>query len=310
MELDRAKESPARVIRNYFNKALYKDHPYGSPVTGTGSSVSRIRVVDLKTFYQAHYIPSQSAIAVVGDFEIEDLKKKLEAYFSDWSVSDTAIPTMPIEFPLLGTNRVLLVNKDDAHETQFLIGNYGIKQSNPDYIAVQVVNTILGGRFTSWLNDELRVNRGLTYGARSFFSTYKHSGVFAMSSYTRTEKTVEAVDVTLEILDRLHDQGVDEETLKSAKNYIRGQFPPRYETSGTLASLLTSMFVYGFDESYINDFQKNVEAMTVDKSKEIIDKYFSRDHLQFVLIGKAASIRDQVKKYGDLLEKEIKADGF
>jgi predicted Zn-dependent peptidase len=111
-------------------------------------------------------------------------------------------------------------------------------------------------------------------------------------------------------LDRLHTKGIDAETLESAKNYIKGQFPPDYETSGELARLLTDMFVYGFDESFINNFNKNVEEMTLTKAKEIIAKYFPKDNLQFVLIGKASEIRDRVKKYGEITEKEIKAEGF
>jgi zinc protease len=150
---------------------------------------------------------------------------------------------------------MLLINKEDATETRFLIGNFGIKRSNPDYVAIQVVNTILGGRFTSWLMEELRTNRGLTYNADSKFITYKNSGTFTIGSFTRTLTIVEAMDVALEILDQLHKQGIDKETLSSGKNFIKGQYPPKYETAGSIASLLTSMFVYNFDESFINDFR-------------------------------------------------------
>ncbi|MGE5351629.1 MAG: M16 family metallopeptidase, partial [Acidobacteriota bacterium] len=204
----------------------------------------------------------------------------------------------------------LLVNKDDATETTFLIGSYGIKQSNPDYVAVEVINTILGGRFTSWLNDELRVNSGLTYGARSEFSALKETGTFTISTYTGTATTVDAIDIALKVLKRLHEKGIDEKTLTSAKNYLKGQFPPKYETSGALAQLLVNMFTYNFNESFINDFEKNVDSLTLVKAKDIIAKYFPENNLQFVLIGKASEIKEKVAKYGQMTTVDIKDEGF
>ena len=111
-----------------------------------------------------------------------------------------------------------------------------------------MINTILGARFTSWLNDELRVNSGLTYGARSNFTYYSQSGSFAISSFTKTATTVEAIDLALKTYDRLWEQGIDEETLASAKAYVKGKFPPKFETSQDLSNLLGQMYSYNFDE--------------------------------------------------------------
>jgi predicted Zn-dependent peptidase len=309
-ELQEAKERPRSVIGNYYNKFLFGKHVYANPVTGTVSSVNNISVENVEKFYESYYSPSTSAIAIVGDFKISEMKVTLQKLFKDWREKDIPGKILDINIPSYNASRLLLINKEDATETQFRIGSFGIKRSNPDYVAVQVVNTILGGRFTSWLNDELRVNRGLTYGARSYFDELKESGIFAISSFTRTETTLEAIDVALEVLQRLHNQGIDNETLSSAKNYIKGQFPPDYETAGDLAALFTEMYVYNFDESFINDFQKNVDEMTVEKSQQIIAKYFPKENLQFVLIGKSSEIREAVKKYGSLTEKEINANGF
>jgi predicted Zn-dependent peptidase len=309
-ELEQAKERPSRVISAYFHEFLFGDHAYGNPAMGTNESVSLLTVDEAKEFYGSHYVPSGSAIALVGDFQTAQMKRKVGELFSGWTSKGSAEQNHPGALPLRDKARVLLVNKDDATETRFMIGSYGITHDNPDYVPAEVTNTILGGRFTSWLNDELRVNAGLTYGAFSYFEPYKSSGVFAMASFTGTETTNEAIDLALEVLGRLHTKGIDSETLESAKNYVKGQFPPRFETAGQLASLLTSMFVYGLDESFINDFEKKVDGMTVEKAKEIVAQYFPDENLQFVLIGKASEIREKVKKYGELVEKEITADGF
>ena len=240
------------------------------------------------------------------------MKAKIENFFP--SAPKIELPFLPkeltksVEIP--SGNRVLLVNKDDSHETTFMIGGKGVAWNNPDLVQIDVVNTILGGRFTSWLNAELRINSGLTYGARSSFRHFKYGGTFYAISFTATENTAKAIDLTLKVFDKLHKDGIDEQTLSSAKNYIKGQFPPDYETSGELADLLTTMFFYGLDDSYINDFEKNIDAMTVEKANDIIAKYFPKEDLQFVLIGKASEIKEAISKYGKLTEKSIDEDGY
>jgi zinc protease len=310
LELEQNKEQPRSVIQDYYEKFLFGAHPYGNPISGFRSSVKALSLDDVKAFYKANYIPKGSAIAIVGDFKTSAMKKKVKKLFKSWKAKGSSTVVKVVALPTFTKSRVLLVDKDDSRETRFQIGTLGVKRSNPDYVAIQVINTILGGRFTSWLNDSLRVNAGLTYGAFSRFKFLKDSGTFSISSFTKTDTTVECIDLALEVIDRLHEKGVDQKTLDSAKKYIQGQFPPRYETSGRLAYLLTSMFVYNFNESFINTFQNKVEGMTLSEAKMIINKYFPKDKLQFLLIGNASKIKDKVKKYGAITVKDIKADGF
>lgn len=311
VELDQAKESPRQVIRSYFNKFLFNENEFGNPVHGTKGSVENINSEDLVNFYSAHFDPKNSVIAIVGDFNIAEMKAVITDLFQNWTSSNSS-ETLQKMAPKLefDKNRILLVNKNDAKETTFMIGGKGINRSNPDFTEINVVNTILGDRFTSWLNEELRINSGLTYGARSSFMPYRDAGTFYVSTFTATKNTEKAIDLALEVLNRLQTTGINEKVLSSAKSYIKGQFPPDYETSSSLANLLTAMHYYGFDKSYINDFEKKVDGLTVAKANEIVKKYFPKDNLQFVLIGKASEIKDIVKKYGELKEKEITEDGF
>jgi predicted Zn-dependent peptidase len=310
LQLTQQKESPRGVVNSYFNQFVFTGHPYANPITGTPSAVSAISANDARQFYQKNYTADRAAIAIVGDFNTAAMKKRMTDLFGNWKTAAASSPKLTDPTVAFDKNRVLLVNKDDARETTFLIGGKGITQNNPDFIPVTVVNTILGGRFTSWLNDALRVNSGLTYGASSRFGTYRNSGTFAISTFTKVSTTTQAIDMALQVLDSLHRTGIDEKTLTSAKNYVKADFPPRYESASELANLLTDMFSLGFDESFINNFQKNVDGLTVAKTRQIIDQYFPKNNLQFVLIGKADTIRDKVKKYGVITEKEIKADGF
>ncbi|MGB4400741.1 MAG: pitrilysin family protein [Daejeonella sp.] len=309
--LDQAKQSPRNVISSYWDKFIFGDHVYGNSLTGSPATVSKFNVDDLKKFYSANYSPKGAAIAVAGDFNSKDMRTRIESLFGSWKNNGTVQANLAAQsVPAIPSARILLVNKDDARETTFLIGGLGIRRDNPDFVAIDVVNTVFGGRFTSWLNGELRVNSGLTYGANSRFTPLKNSGTFAISTFTANKTTEATIDKALQVLDSLHKKGFSDKTLASAKNYVKGQFPPRYETAGQLAGLLTQMFWYGFDESFINNFEKNVDGLTAAESKEIINKYFPKDKLQFVVIGKSEEIKKIAEKYGPVVTKEIKADGF
>jgi zinc protease len=310
VELERAKESPGQVIGNYYSHFLYGTHPYGTAVGGTLKSVETIKIQDIKDFYKKNFTLDRACISIVGDFDVTAMKAQVTKYFGSWKTAQSNSGNIPAPTIDPKSPGILLVDKDNSIETRFMFGGKGLPRSNPDYIAVQVINTILGDRFTSWLNDALRVNAGLTYGAGSSFRYNKLGGSFVISSYTRNATTIQAIDLAIDVLNRLHTNGIDEETLLSAKNYMKGQFPPQHETIASKARLLNEMFIYGFNEKFINDFVKNVDAVTIEKSKEVINKYFPSKNLQFVLIGKASEIRDQIKKYGTLVEKNIKDEGF
>lgn len=308
VNLDQAKESPGEVINLYWDKFFYGNHVYGNIVTGTVSSVTPLTSGDLKNFYKAYYGPQGSAIALVGDFNTAEMKKKVEQLFNNWkkTAAEIVLPTPPTYN--ITTAKVLLVNKDDARETTLLIGTKGVARNNPDYIPLQVVNTIFGGRFTSWLNEELRIKSGLTYGAGSFFDYKRNGGAFLISTHTANETTAPTLEKIMQVINQLQTQPIDDTTLMSAKNYMIGLFPPRFQSSDQLASLLTGMFWYGYNESYINNFEANVNAVTLAKAEDIIKKYFPRENLQFVLIGKSADIKSIASKYGTVTEVQIKND--
>ncbi|MDP5106908.1 MAG: insulinase family protein, partial [Polaribacter sp.] len=164
VELERQKESPQSVIRSYFDQLLYQNHVYANSLSGTIASVEKISITDVKNFYQTNYIPNNAAISIVGDFNSKEIKKVITTLFSDWKKSNKSpinIASQAIKTPT--ESNVLLVNKEDANETTFYIGAPGVAKNNKDIVAIEVINTLFGGRFTSMINSELRINSGLTY---------------------------------------------------------------------------------------------------------------------------------------------------
>lgn len=285
---------------------VFADSSYNAITTGHADSIKKIKLSDVKAFHKQWYQPQNAAIVVVGDFNSQAMLKQVNALFSDWKNHNKITPAAITLPKPLTQAKVLLVNKADAIESTFAIGGLGIARNTPDLVGISVINTILGDRFTSWLNDELRVNSGLTYGAKSQFTHYSHAGSFAISSFTKTASTVEAIDLVLTTYRRLWLQGIDHETLASAKAYVKGKFPPKFETSQDLSNLLGQMYSYNFDERYINTFEQQVNSLTVAKTQQLINKYFPKENLQMVIIGKASQLNDAVAKYGKVQQIDIK----
>jgi len=151
----------------------------------------------------------------------------------------------------------------------------------------------------------------LSYGATSFFSLQKEPGPFAMFSYTRNETTGKAIELALEVLKKLHTNGISAEQLNSAKSYIKGQFPPTIETSGQLARVILRQEFLGLDDSEVNQFEERIDGVTLETAKQIIAKHFPLENLTFVLVGKSSEIAPMVKSYAEKQDaKEISAPGF
>jgi predicted Zn-dependent peptidase len=303
-EIKAQKDQAQGVVGRYFNAFLYGRHPYARPSGGDERSLAAIARDDVTKFYVTHYAPGNAILAVVGDFSLAEMEKLLTAKFAAWAARPASAVKVPDVLSVQG-KKLLLVDKPDASATYFYIGNVGIARNNPDRVWIDVVNTLFGGRFTSMLNDALRVKSGLTYGAGSFFDERRGRGPFAISSFTRNDKTVEALDMALDILRRLHEKGITEEELKSAKNYIKGQFPPNIETTDRLAGLIAELEFHGLNEQEVNTFYAKVDSLTLADARRIIRQNFPLDNLVFVLVGKAAEIESAVKKYAPTMEKKV-----
>ena len=305
-----AKDDPQSVAIPYFCGYLYGTHPYGRPGSGDEISLATIRRDDVVKFYEANYAPSNTIIAIAGEFNADEMKSKLEQAFGAWPARTVKAEAIPPVTPSKG-KRLLLVDKPDASQVYFAIGNTGVSATDPDRVAIRVVNTIFGGRFTSELNEALRVESGYTYGAESFFDDRKAAGPFAIFSFTKNETTTPAIDLALQVLAKLHKDGVTEEQLKSAKSYIKGQFPPNIETSRQLARIIASHEFYGLSDDEVNQLEARVDAVTPDVARQVIQKHFPADNLVFVLIGKASAVGPAVRKYATTQDTRLISDpGF
>ncbi|MGC2529063.1 MAG: pitrilysin family protein [Candidatus Acidiferrum sp.] len=305
-----SKDDPRSVLGLYYQGYLYGARAYGRPPGGDELSLKRIQRNDIVNFYEANYAPGNTVLGIAGEFDPAEMRKEIERELGAWPARPVENALVPATPPEKG-KRLLLIDKPDATQTYFAIGNIGTAVNDPDRFAIRVVNTIFGGRFTSELNEALRVESGYTYGAGSFFDSHKSPGPFEIDSFTKNETTIPAIDLALQVLDKLHKNGVTTEQLASAKSYIKGQYPPTIETSRQLVRRIVFNEFYGLGDDEVNQLEARIDAVTPEIAKQVIEKHFPMDNLVFVLIGKASAIGPAVKKYADKIdERPISDAGF
>ena len=304
-----AKDDAQSAVGQYFLAALFAAHPYSNVTLVSETSLGSITREDVTAFYKKVYTPANTVIAVVGDFRTAEMEARLKALFGGWTGVAPPAVTVPVLKPVRGRH-VTLVDKPDATQTYFMVGNVGISQTDPNRAQVQVVNTLFGGRFSSMFNEELRIKSGYSYGANSGFQEYRTPGPFVMSTYTRNATTEPAIDKTLEVLDRLHAHPFRETDLTSAKNYIRGGFPPTLETGPALARRLALNEADGISRAQFNAELAAEQTTTVADANRVIDQDFPlRDNYVMVIVGKASEIGKIAAKYGTVTEKKISDPG-
>lgn len=301
---------PRELMPPYANAFLFGDHPYGNPVGGSETSLANVTPDDVQAYYNDHVGSDRLIIAVSGDFDADRMREQLTAAFGSWRPAAGALPDIDAPRGQAGS-RVLLVDKPGASQTYFRIGNVGVARNFSARAELDLANTVFGGRFTSMLMTELRTKSGLSYSARSSLSRYSKPGSIFISSFTETSTTVAALDVALGVLGQLRDTGLDEDMVVSARNYVMGQYPPRFETAAQLAAQLAMLEAYGLDASYIDDYGDDLRAATADAINAVInDVYPASDNLVFVILGDAAIIRDQLTQYGPVTELSISEPRF
>jgi zinc protease len=304
------KDNVQGAVSQYFLATLYAGHPYSRGTLTTEASLGSITRDDVTAFYKRVYTPANAVISVVGDFNSAEMEAKLKGLFGGWKGVAPAAVAVPSMKPVVGRH-VLLVDKPDATQTYFILGNVGISETDPDRAAVRVVNTLYGGRFTSIFNEELRIKSGYSYGASSGFQQYRTPGPFLMSTYTRNATTEPAIDKTFEVVGRLHGHPFTDADLTSAKNYIRGTFPPSLETSPALAGRLARNEVSGISRGQFNGELAEEQATTLANANRVIDKDFpAKDNYVLVMVGKASEIGKLAEKYGTVTTKKISDPGY
>lgn len=291
-----ARDSPPAISSIAFPLIVYgREHRYGTTASGTSATIKAFTRDDLRQFHASHVRPDHAALLVVGDVTPASVLPLLEAALGGWRAPAGPPPTVNLSAPSQAQARaVTVIDKPGAAQSVIAIGAVGAPRATPDYFAIEVMNTILGGSFTSRLNQNLREQHGYAYGASSRFDMRRAAGPFAASAMVQTDKTAEAVTEFFNELNGIR-QPVTAEELSKAKNYVAFSFPGRFETSGDVAAAYSELIVYGLPDDYYATYVDRLLAVTAADVARVARQYIQPDRLAVVIVGDRQAIESKVK---------------
>jgi zinc protease len=280
------RDDASSIASLVYASLLYgRNHPYGHSLVGDEPSVRAITNEEVKRFYETYYRPNNAALIVVGDAQAETLVPKLERAFANWKGAD--VPAVNIPAPPVREKATLyLVDKPGAAQSVLAIGQVGLPRSTPDYFPLLVMNTLLGGQFTSRVNMNLREDKGYTYGARTSFDYRRAPGPFAASAGVQTAVTKEAV---VEFLKELHGirgtRPVTAAELEFAKQAIIRGFPRGFETPEQISSRLIDIVLYNLPDNYFDNYIANIRAVTLADVVRVANRYLDPSRMAILVVG-------------------------
>lgn len=281
-----------------FSRVIYGASPYGLPGEGTPETAKKLNRDDLVKFHDTNYAPDQALIAFAGDVTSQEAFTAAEKYFGGWrkqggSGAAAAPPAVPSE---ISGQHIWLIDKPDAVQTQIRVGKLGIRRNDPEYIPVEVMNRVFGGGYNSLLNTEVRVKKGLTYGAYSQFSPHRYSGAFLVGTFTRTEATVEATKLVVDLLSRMSAGEVTTEQLNFARDYLAGVYPIQSETAEQVSDRVLTAAAFDLPADYNRTYPDKVRAVSLEDANAMAKRYLATNDLDIVLVGNVSSFREGIKK--------------
>jgi zinc protease len=292
-----ARDNPAALVQLAFPRVVYgPTHRYGTSANGLPPAIESMTVADLRAFYSAHYRPDNATLLVVGDVTPAAVLPQLEKAFGGWKSAGMAALVAEVPHaPQLKSRQIYIVDKPESAQSQIRIGWVGVPRSTPDYAALQVLNTILGGSFTSRLNDNLRERNGYSYGASSIFDTRLSAGPFFAAAGVQSDKTAEALKEFFNELNGILEP-VPAEELSKAKNYVALGFPGEFETTGDMARKLEELVAYGLPADTFTNFVAAVTKVSAADLQRVAARYIQPDKMAVVVVGDRRMIEAPIRE--------------
>lgn len=287
--LQRRKE-PRALASDMAARLFYGEaSPYGHPIIGIDTEVAALTRSDVEIFHRATYTPRGAALMLVGDVDVDGAPALARRCFGDWSGADASPVTLPGLRPAGGT-KIFVVDRPDAVQSEIRVVQHGIARTHPDYFALQVMNTLLGGAFTSRLNLSLREKHGFTYGVRSGFAFRRVPGPFSISTAVGTEVTAPAVREILREVDLLRDSGAQEDEVERARDFLSGILPLEWQTTDQLAERLADVAIFDLPDDYFQTYRARIAGVAKADVDRVAREYLDTAHQAIVVIGSAEAI--------------------
>ncbi|MEO6528632.1 MAG: pitrilysin family protein, partial [Gemmatimonadaceae bacterium] len=298
--------APSIADRAFASAVFGEKYPYGRPLAGTEGSVASISRDDVQRFYGTYFRPNNATLLVVGDVRPDDVERRARDLFGAWSRGTIPVPATNTASTAKGTT-VVLIDKPGAAQSSFRLGGIGAPRSTSDYFALQVLNTVLGGAFTSRLNQNLRETHGYTYGAGSGFGLRRSAGPFVASAEVVTAKTDSAlIEFNKEL--RAIRESVPAEELGKAKRYLQLGLPENFETTAGIASEFLPLLAYGIPLDFHATAVQRYGAVTQQDVQRVARQYVDPDKLTIVIVGDRKTIEPGLRalKPGEIIIRDVR----
>jgi len=289
------RDAPFPTAMRVMNACLFgPSHPYGHTALGAESAIKKITRNDLESFYKSSYSPKNAALILAGNLTEAEAKKLAQDSFGSWKGDATASAT-PSEGAMTNS-RVVVVDKPGSNSTALLVGQFGVARSNPDYEKLDVMNTVLGGLFSSRINLNLREDKGYSYGAFSFIGQNRGVGPFMAGAQVRGDVTGPSAGELLKEVTKMRDGGVTEEELVLAKDSITRPLPANFETTASTAGTMAGLYLFDLPLDYYETLPTRVNAITTADVAGVAKKYLTPERMVVVAVGDRKLIEPQLEK--------------
>ncbi len=296
-EIQGALDEPAAIASAALSRTVFAGHPYGRPPEGTRRSIGAITRADLAAFHEARYSPHNALLVISGDIQASQALPGAERHFGAWKRRGPGEPKIADPVPVRG-RQVVLVDRPEATQSQIRLGQVGLRRNDPDWVAAEVANGLLGGSFTSILNEEIRVKRGLTYSIRSWLSGRRAPGIWGISTFTKNETVLETIQLTLDQVRKARAGDWPEGALEKTRAYMAGQYPLRIESPEDLAGEVLSAEFFGLGADAIPGYPAKVKGTGVEAVKKGAARVFADENLAIVVVGPAQMLREPLSILG------------
>jgi zinc protease len=291
-----ARDDPPAIASTAFARVLFgTNHRYGTPLAGTAEVIKTFTTDDLKKYYSYAYRPDNATLIVTGDVTADRVVPLLEKAFGSWKP-----PAEPIAHAAIAPGQppagrtIYLIDKPGAPQSQIRIGGVGVPRSTPDFFPLQVLNTMLGGSFTSRLNNNLREVHGYAYGAGSSFDMRVGGGLFFATAGVQTDKTSEALTEFFKELNGIL-KPVPADELARARNYVALRYPGAFETTTDMSRRLEDMRLFGLPDDYFAKYVQNIQSVSSADVQRVGQKYILPSQAAVVVVGDRKTIEPGIR---------------
>lgn len=298
-----------RLARFVATRVVFGASPYGHILTGTPQTIERIKREDIVKFHQSYYRPDNAILVIGGHIKPEDAFKMAKRVFGDWQKPSSALPAVALKetSATAATPRVIVVDKPDAGQAAVVLVRTGLKRTDPDYFRGIVTNSVLSG-YSGRLNQEIRIKRGLSYGARSSLDVRRDVGPFIAETQTKNPTGAQVASLLVSELNRLSSEAITDTELTPRKAVLIGNFGRSLETVSGLVTQIGALALYGLSLDEINSYIKNVQAITAGDIQKFAGARLGSKEASIIVVGNAKEFIDELRKQFPTVEVISEAD--